>query len=101
MSAVRPAHAQNQTTGKSGMTGQSNVTFQPFSDFALHDMGTGLQDPRFSRLSQRTSIPYRAAVGCRTSAIFFLHDGRTSDIYQGHPGPCQPRLGKQTAWSGT
>jgi CxxC motif-containing protein (DUF1111 family) len=74
-------HAQNQTTGKSGITGQSNVTFQPFSDFALHDMGTGLQD----RVSQglANGRQFRTAplwgVGQR---IFFLHDGRTSDIYQ-------------------
>jgi len=63
------------------MTGQTNVTFQPFSDFALHDMGTGLQD----RVSQglANGRQFRTAplwgVGQR---IFFLHDGRTSDIYQ-------------------
>src|SRR5712664_1380286 len=74
-------HAQNQTTGKSSMTGQTNVTFQPFSDFALHDMGTGLQD----RVSQglANGRQFRTAplwgVGQR---IFFLHDGHTSDIYQ-------------------
>jgi CxxC motif-containing protein (DUF1111 family) len=28
-----------QTTANSPFTGQSKVTFQPFSDFQLHDMG--------------------------------------------------------------
>jgi CxxC motif-containing protein (DUF1111 family) len=74
-------HAQNQTTGKSAMTGQSNVAFQPFSDFALHSMGERLAD----RVSQglANGSQFRSAplwgVGQR---IFFLHDGRTSDIYQ-------------------
>ena len=33
-------HIVNQTTAKSRFTGQSEVTFQPFSDFALHAMGS-------------------------------------------------------------
>jgi len=72
-------HASSQTTGKSNMTGQSNVTFKPYSDFAVHDMGTGLQD----RVSQggANGRQFRSAplwgVGQR---LFFLHDGRTSDI---------------------
>ena len=63
------------------MTGQSNVAFQPFSDFALHSMGERLAD----RVSQglANGSQFRSAplwgVGQR---IFFLHDGRTSDIYQ-------------------
>src|SRR6266446_3535192 len=74
-------HIMNQTTGKSSMTGQSNVAFQPFSDFAIHDMGTRLADG----VSQggASGRQFRTAplwgVGQR---IFFLHDGRTSDIYQ-------------------
>jgi CxxC motif-containing protein (DUF1111 family) len=69
----------NQTTGKAAMTGQSNVTFQPFSDFALHNMGTGLADG----VSQGNAngVQFRTAplwgVGQR---IFFLHDGRTKDL---------------------
>ncbi len=62
------------------MTGQSNVTFQPFSDFAIHDMGTRLADG----VSQggASGRQFRTAplwgVGQR---IFFLHDGRTNDLY--------------------
>jgi CxxC motif-containing protein (DUF1111 family) len=71
----------NQTTGKAQMTGQSNVTFQPLSDFALHDMGTGLADG----VSQggANGNQFRTAplwgVGQR---VFFLHDGRTNDLAQ-------------------
>jgi CxxC motif-containing protein (DUF1111 family) len=70
-----------QTTGKSSMTGQSNVTFQPFSDFAVHDMGTRLADG----VSQGNASgrQFRTAplwgIGQR---IFFLHDGRTNDLYE-------------------
>jgi CxxC motif-containing protein (DUF1111 family) len=37
-------HIMQQTTGRSGYSNQNNVTFFPFSDFALHDMGKGLAD---------------------------------------------------------
>jgi CxxC motif-containing protein (DUF1111 family) len=73
-------HVMNQTTGKSSMTGQSNVKFQPFSDFAIHDMGTRLADG----VSQggASGRQFRTAplwgVGQR---LFFLHDGRTNDLY--------------------
>ena len=61
------------------MTGQSNVKFQPYSDFALHDMGTGLAD----NVSQGNANgrQFRTAplwgVGQR---LFFLHDGRAKDL---------------------
>jgi CxxC motif-containing protein (DUF1111 family) len=72
-------HAMNQTTGSSTITGVSNITFHPLSDFALHDMGTGLADG----ISQgaATGDQFRSAplwgVGQR---IFFLHDGRTNNL---------------------
>jgi CxxC motif-containing protein (DUF1111 family) len=74
-------HVQNQTTGKSAMTGQSNVTFQPYSDFALHSMGTGLQD-RVSQGGASGSQFRSAPLWGAGQRLFFLHDGRTSDIYQ-------------------
>lgn len=61
------------------MTGQSNVTIHTLSDWALHDMGTGLADG----VSQGNASgrQFRTAplwgVGQR---LFFLHDGRTSDL---------------------
>jgi CxxC motif-containing protein (DUF1111 family) len=72
-------HTEHLTTTLSAFTGQSNQTFSPFSDFAVHTMGTGLQD----RVSQGNANgqQFRSAplwgVGQR---IFFLHDGRTSDL---------------------
>ena len=73
-------HTINQTTGNSEIgSAATNVTFQPLSDFALHNMGSGLAD----RVSQgaATGNQFRSAplwgVGQR---VFFLHDGRTTDI---------------------
>jgi CxxC motif-containing protein (DUF1111 family) len=75
----------NQTTGSAGLIDtnvnatQSNITINPFSDFAVHNMGTGLAD----RVSQGNAngSQFRSAplwgVGQRT---FFLHDGRTNDL---------------------
>ena len=74
-------HTKTLTTEKSPLTGQSNVTIQPFSDFAVHEMGTGLADG----VSQGSANgnEFRTAplwgVGQR---IFFLHDGRTKDLYE-------------------
>ena len=72
-------HTKSFTTAKAQLTGQSNVTIQPLSDFAVHDMGSGLADG----VSQGTANgnEFRTAplwgVGQR---IFFLHDGRTKDL---------------------
>jgi CxxC motif-containing protein (DUF1111 family) len=57
----------------------SNVVFHPFSDFALHTMGTRLADG----VTQGNAGPqqFRSAplwgVGQRQ---YFLHDGRTNDL---------------------
>jgi CxxC motif-containing protein (DUF1111 family) len=74
-------HTVNQKTGNSAFTGQSNKTFQPFSDFALHDMGQGLADG----VSQgaATGSEFRSApLWGAGQRIFFLHDGRTRDLVQ-------------------
>ncbi len=74
-------HTSTLTTGMSKFTGMSNVTYHPFSDFALHHMGSRLSDG----INQGAAGPdqFRTAplwgVGQRT---FFLHDGRTSDLLQ-------------------
>jgi CxxC motif-containing protein (DUF1111 family) len=60
-------------------SGNTNSTFSPFSDFAIHDMGTVLAD----RVSQGNANgnDFRSAplfgVGQRA---FFLHDGRTANL---------------------
>jgi len=72
-------HSQSLTTAASIFTGLSNTTYHPYSDFAVHHMGTGLADG----VSQGAAGPdqFRSAplwgVGQR---LFFLHDGRTSDL---------------------
>jgi len=74
-------HSPSLTTGPARFTGMSNVTYHPYSDFALHHMGAGLADG----ISQGGAGPdqFRTAplwgVGQR---LFFLHDGRTSDLLQ-------------------
>ena len=72
-------HAITQTTGLSSFTNQSNVSFHPLSDFALHDMGQGLADG----ISQggATGSEFRSApLWGAGQRIFFLHDGRTSNL---------------------
>jgi CxxC motif-containing protein (DUF1111 family) len=74
-------HSPTLTTGASIFTGMSNVTYNPYSDFALHNMGSGLADG----IHQGSAGPnqFRTAplwgLGQR---LFFLHDGRTSDLIQ-------------------
>jgi CxxC motif-containing protein (DUF1111 family) len=72
-------HSATLSTGSSRFTGMSNVTYHPYSDFALHHMGTGLSDG----INQGAAGPdqFRTAplwgLGQR---LFFLHDGRASDL---------------------
>ena len=72
-------HSPSLTTAKAAFPALSNVTYHPFSDFALHHMGAGLADG----VTQGEAGPdeFRTAplwgVGQR---VFFLHDGRTNDI---------------------
>jgi CxxC motif-containing protein (DUF1111 family) len=74
-------HIAQHTTAQSIFTNQSGVRFSPFSDFELHDMGTGLQD-QISQ-GQAEGNQFRTAplwgVGQR---IFLLPDGRTQDLLQ-------------------
>ena len=65
-------HSPTLATGKS-------EKYHPYSDFALHHMGSGLDDG----ITQGTAGPdqFRTAplwgVGQR---LYFMHDGRTSDL---------------------
>src|SRR5262249_271453 len=75
------SHVMTHTPGTSRYTGHTDLTFFPFSDLDLHRKGTRLAD----NISQgnATGSEFRTAplwgIGQR---IFFLHDGRTSDLYQ-------------------
>jgi CxxC motif-containing protein (DUF1111 family) len=74
-------HIPQHTTSASIIAGVNKVTYRPFSDFAVHNMGEGLRD----QIAQgdATGDEFRTAplwgVGQR---IFFLHDGRTDDLLQ-------------------
>ena len=72
-------HTPTLTTGPSRFTGMSNVSYHPYSDFALHHMDTGLADGIVQGAAG--SDQFRTAplwgVGQR---LFFMHDGRTSDL---------------------
>ena len=83
-------HTPSMTTAKTDMaTGLSQVQANLFSDLALHHMGSSLADG----ISQGNAGPdqFRTAplwgLGQR---VFFLHDGRTSNLLQAiqeHAGP--------------
>ena len=72
-------HSPSLTTAASPFTGMSNFTYHPYSDFALHNMGADLADG----VEQGGAGPdeFRTAplwgLGQR---LFFLHDGRTSNL---------------------
>ena len=89
-------HSPSLTTGTSRYTGMSNVTYNPYSDFALHHMGRFLADG----ISQGAAGPdqFRTAplwgVGQR---LFFLHDGRTSDLLQAIKAHADCGVGTQLA----
>jgi CxxC motif-containing protein (DUF1111 family) len=94
-------HTPTLTTGKSKSVAMSNVTYNPYSDFALHHMGSGLSDG----VSQGAAGPdqFRTAplwgLGQR---LFFLHDGRTSDLLQAiqaHTSDCSTRFRSSTSQS--
>jgi CxxC motif-containing protein (DUF1111 family) len=74
-------HSPSLTTAASPYTGMSSQAYQPYSDFAIHHMGSNLADG----IAQGQAGPdqFRTAplwgVGQR---LFFLHDGRTSDLLQ-------------------
>jgi CxxC motif-containing protein (DUF1111 family) len=78
-------HIVSQTTGNLALIDTttnptvSNITINPFSDFAIHNMGTGLADgvsQGGANGSQFRSAPLWG-IGQRT---FFLHDGRTNNL---------------------
>ncbi len=74
-------HTETLTTGFSTTAALNQQTVHLFSDLAVHHMGSGLADG----ITQGNAGPdqFRSAplwgLGQR---IFFLHDGRTSDLMQ-------------------
>jgi CxxC motif-containing protein (DUF1111 family) len=67
-------HVPSQTT-------HAGVTFSPYSDFSLHPMGDGLADGILQ--GNASGDEFRTApLWGASQRLFFLHDGRTSDLYQ-------------------
>src|SRR5215469_5084857 len=82
-------HSTTLTTGQSRYTGMANVTYHPYSDFALHHMGWGLAD-RIQQGAAGADEFRTAPLWGLGQRLFFLHDGRTSDLLQAisaHAGP--------------
>jgi CxxC motif-containing protein (DUF1111 family) len=74
-------HTPSLTTGKSSISALSNQSANLFSDLLVHHMGTGLADSVVQ--GNAGGDEFRTAplwgLGQR---IFFLHDGRTTDLVQ-------------------
>jgi CxxC motif-containing protein (DUF1111 family) len=74
-------HTPSMTTGNSSVAALRNQRVDLFSDLLLHDMGEGLADGVSQ--GQANGREFRTAplwgLGQR---LFFLHDGRTSDLVQ-------------------
>ena len=89
--ACNLCHSTSLTTGLSNFPALSNYLYHPYSDFALHHMGSNLADGILQGVA--TGDEFRTAplwgLGQR---LFFLHDGRTSDLLatilaHSSPGP--------------
>jgi CxxC motif-containing protein (DUF1111 family) len=74
-------HSATLKTGTSPYTGMSDVTYHPYSDFALHNMGTGLSDGVHQGAAGPTQFRTAPLWGLG-QRLFFLHDGRTGDLIQ-------------------
>jgi CxxC motif-containing protein (DUF1111 family) len=83
-------HTPSLTTATSQYSALNKVTYHPYSDFALHHMGSTLADG----VDQGVAGPdeFRTAplwgIGQR---LFFLHDGRTSDLLVAIEDHASPR----------
>ncbi len=74
-------HTPTLTTGQSPYTGMSNVTYNPYSDFALHKMGIDLQDGIVQGAAKGNQFRTAPLWGLG-QRLFFLHDGRTTSVIQ-------------------
>ncbi len=75
-------HVTSMTTGPSVIGALANVTFAPYSDFLLHDMGPELDDAYTEGVAAtaewRTSPLWGLGLGAASQGGqgFYLHDGR-------------------------
>ncbi|MGE3333182.1 MAG: di-heme oxidoredictase family protein [Rhodospirillaceae bacterium] len=72
-------HTPTQTTGRSEIEALDRVTYRPYSDFALHNMGGRLND-RITQGGANGGDWRTAPLWGLGQRVFFLHDGRTTDL---------------------
>ena len=74
-------HTETLTTGPSPFESLNNASYHPYSDFAVHGMGRNLADGVVQ--GGASGDEFRTAplwgLGQR---LFFLHDGRTSNLLE-------------------
>ena len=74
-------HTVTLGTGASPFPPLANQTIHPYSDIALHHMGPGLADQVSQGLAGGDEFRTAPLWGLG-QRLFFLHDGRTSDLLQ-------------------
>jgi CxxC motif-containing protein (DUF1111 family) len=74
-------HTETLTTGPSPFGSLDDATYHPFSDFALHAMGINLADGVSQGGAQGDEFRTAPLWGLG-QRLFFLHDGRTSDLVE-------------------
>jgi CxxC motif-containing protein (DUF1111 family) len=74
-------HTETLTTGASTTVARANVGFSPYSDFAIHRMGTNLADGVLQGIAAGDEFRTAPLWGAG-QRLFFLHDGRTADLNQ-------------------
>lgn len=74
-------HTPTLTTGPSPFAALNNAAYHPFSDFAIHKMGNQLIDGVHQGAAEPDEFRTAPLWGLG-QRLFFLHDGRTSDLLQ-------------------
>ncbi|HEV2991468.1 MAG TPA: di-heme oxidoredictase family protein [Candidatus Angelobacter sp.] len=74
-------HTPTLTSGPSPFTALNNATYHPFSDFAIHKMGNQLIDGVHGNEAEPDEFRTAPLWGLG-QRLFFLHDGRTTDLLQ-------------------
>jgi len=87
-------HTTTLQTGSSSFgAALSNQTIHPFSDFALHNMGPGLADQISQGLAGGDEFRTAPLWGLG-QRLFFLHDGRTTDLLKAIAAHASPANGQ-------
>jgi CxxC motif-containing protein (DUF1111 family) len=94
-------HTPLMTTGNATSPALNNKPVALFSDLLVHNMGTGLGDGIVQGLAQGNEFRTAPLWGL-SQRLFFLHDGRTTDLGQAiqmHAGPESEASGSVAAFN--